>query len=254
MRKTGLGRGNISFPARKTIIFLFWSKGVNSRVRDSPSIVFFFSNTAGGQLVREDRVPSGTMSRGPPSPRLWHLSACLWLAIWVCLAAPQLAFASKFPNRRAANACSLRSLDTNDLLDRNCQVVSVHGESASDGGGVLNMSFGEANCTVELTSCVPGVCYSIVDKTYELVQDEVPRKQPSSFFSSVSFEGAKDVSHTPRGIAFRSEGSRVVLTYSTHTCSDFYWYHGKEKRQLCNRPYAAVREIDAGAPYSLPCA
>ena len=85
-------------------------------------------------------------------------------------------------------------------------------------------------------------------------QDEVPRKQPSSFFSSVSFEGAKDVSHTPRGIAFRSEGSRVVLTYSTHTCSDFYWYHGKEKRQLCNRPYAAVREIDAGAPYSLPCA
>ena len=179
--------------------------------------------------------------------------ACFLAVAAVLALACGAAEASKLPNRKAVNACSLRAVDTVDLLDRNCQIESVHGESEAE-EGVLMMSFGEANCTVELKNCVPGVCYSIIDNTFGLATDNVPRKQPSSFFSSLSFVGAKDVSHTPRGVAFRSEEKTVTLTYSTHTCGDFYWYHGKEKSQLCNAPYGAVLSVEAGAPYSLPCA
>lgn len=180
--------------------------------------------------------------------------AALALALLLLTASPRETRASKFPNRRAVNACSLVGVTTDDLMDRNCQVESVHGEASTNDGTLLRMKFGEANCTVVLKNCVPGVCYSIIDRTYDLHWDPVPRKQPSSFFSSISVAGGKDVSHTPRGVAFRSEERTVSLTYSTHTCSDFYWYRGRERTQLCNAPYPAIMTIEAGAPFALPCA
>ncbi|QDZ21708.1 hypothetical protein HOP50_06g42500 [Chloropicon primus] len=185
---------------------------------------------------------------GDPRWRLWAVAV-------VAVTVAAMAEASKFPDRRASSACTLRAVKTEDLLDRNCQIESVLGEEKgeNEGAGVLKMSFGEENCTLELTNCVPGMCYSIIDETFNLERDGIPRKQPSSFFSSVSFAGAKDVSHTPRGVAFRSEQKKIVLTYSTHTCSDFYWYHGREKHQLCRAPYGAIRTVEAGAPFALPC-
>ena len=182
--------------------------------------------------------------------RLSPLALMVWTTLLGLLLISSETSASVFPNRKAVHACSLRSIETDDLLDRNCQIESTHGE---DSDSNLLMSFGETNCTVELKNCVPGVCYSIVDVTFGLSKDAIARKNPSSFFSSISLVGAKDVSHTSRGVSFRSEEKTIVLNYSTHTCSDFYWYHGREKQQLCDAPYAAIMSIDAGTPYSLPC-
>ena len=183
-------------------------------------------------------------------PRLFSIGVLWPVLLCLLVTSGETRAASVFPNRKAVHACSLRSVETDDLLDRNCQIESTHGE---DSDANLLMSFGETNCTVELKNCVPGVCYSIVDVTHGLSRDAIARKNPSSFFSSISLAGAKEVSHTSRGVSFRSEEKTVVLRYSTHTCSDFYWYHGREKQQLCDAPYAAVMSVDAGTPYSLPC-
>jgi len=137
-------------------------------------------------------------------------------------------------------------------LERNCQLESIHSSSVETDDNLL-LSFGETNCTVTLKNCVPGVCYSFLDLTYRLDQDGISRQQPSSFFKSVSVAGAAKVSHTAKGVAFESEGKEVQLTYSTHTCSDFYWYHGRETSQLCRAPYEAITTVEAGTPYSLSC-
>lgn len=177
------------------------------------------------------------------------VSAAVWACVFFLLS--NKGSASSFPNRKATDSpCSLKAVDTDDLMDRNCQIESVHGTDSEER---LLMRFGETNCTVKLKNCAPGVCYSIIDLTSRLPQDKIPRRQPSSFFSSISLVGASRISHTSKGIAFQSEEEEVVLNYSTHTCSDFYWYHGKETRQLCNAPYAAIVAVEAATPYSLSC-
>ena len=84
-----------------------------------------------------------------------------------------------------------------------CQVESAYGTV----DGRVRMAFGEANCTVTLRDCVPGVCYSFRDATSVVERDQVPRTAagPSaSLFAAVAAtEGADRSSLTNDGFAFR---------------------------------------------------
>lgn len=85
-----------------------------------------------------------------------------------------------------------------------CQLDSLYGSVK----GRVHMAFGETNCTVTLTNCVPGVCYSFRDATAGVERDQVPRPAtggPSaSLFKSVAaVSGADRSSLTNDGFSFR---------------------------------------------------
>ena len=103
--------------------------------------------------------------------------------------------------------------------------------------GRLGMAFGEANCTVTLKNCVPGVCYSFRDATASAQRDQIPRPAggPSAGFS------------------FKASKSEVTLTYETRTCLDHYGYRGRTGEQECRDSVTAITEIGAAMPGGLAC-
>ena len=69
-----------------------------------------------------------------------------------------------------------------------------------------------ANRCQHLTNCVPGTCYSIIDRTQSIETDDVPRVLPDSFFSSVvSRWRAKKSARAPPFM--RSSGSAHAWTF-----------------------------------------
>ena len=123
--------------------------------------------------------------------------------------------------------------------------------------GRLGMAFGEANCTVTLKNCVPGVCYSFRDATASSQRDQIPRPAggPSaSFFVSVAATaGASASKHTNAGFSFKASKSEVMLTYETRSCLDHYGYRGRTGEQECRDSVTAITEIGAAMPGGLAC-
>ena len=82
-------------------------------------------------------------------------------------------------------------------------MTSLYGTS----NGRVHMAFGEANCSVTLTNCVPGVCYSFRDVTSKLERDQIPRPvggpSASMFKSLAATAGADRYSFTNDGFSFR---------------------------------------------------
>ena len=54
-------------------------------------------------------------------------------------------------------------------MQSSCQLESLYGSA----NGRTDMAFGETNCTVTLSNCVPGVCYSFRDATAVVPRDQV---------------------------------------------------------------------------------
>lgn len=99
--------------------------------------------------------------------------------------------------------CSLVASSAADVLKSSCQVGSLYGSA----NGRVHMAFGETNCTVTLSDCVPGVCYSLRDATSTVERDQVPRPaggpSASVFKSFAAVAGADRSSLTNDGFSFR---------------------------------------------------
>jgi hypothetical protein len=54
-------------------------------------------------------------------------------------------------------------------MQSSCQLESLYGSANRR----THMAFGETNCTVTLSNCVPGVCYSFRDATAVVTRDQV---------------------------------------------------------------------------------
>ena len=139
--------------------------------------------------------------------------------------------------------------------DGACQLDSYYGTTR----GRVSMSFGETDCVVTLTGCVPGVCYSFRDATSTIERDDVPRPgttgaPAASLFKDVSaVEGASSSSFTNDGFSFKASSSTVKIAYSVHSCADYYSYRGSVGVQECRGTFAAITEVGAGMPNSLSC-
>ena len=136
-----------------------------------------------------------------------------------------------------------------------CQLDSAYGTSR----GRVAMAFGETNCEVTLTGCVPGVCYSFRDATSTISRDDVPRPgtagaPAASVFKDVAaVEGTSSASFTNDGFSFKASAATVKISYSVHTCADYYSYRGSVGVQECRGSFAAITEVGAGMPNSLSC-
>ena len=135
--------------------------------------------------------------------------------------------------------------------DGACQLDSYYGTTR----GRVSMAFGETDCVVTLTGCVPGVCYSFRDATASAQRDQIPRPAggPSaSFFVSVdATAGASASKHTNAGFSFKASKSEVMLTYETRSCLDHYGYRGRTGEQECRDSVTAITEIGAAMPGGL---
>ena len=139
-------------------------------------------------------------------------------------------------------------------MGASCQIDSQYGTSR----GVVSMAFGEQACTVTLTGCVPGVCYSFRDHTNTVERDQVSRPTggsglSASLFKSISATGVSEYSHTNEGFSFTPSSSTVVISYETHSCYYYYSYRGRTEKQQCGEAIGAITEIDSGTPFSLSC-
>lgn len=139
--------------------------------------------------------------------------------------------------------------------DGACQLDSYYGTTR----GRVSMAFGETDCVVTLTGCVPGVCYSFRDATSTIERDDVPRPgtagaPAASLFKDLSaVEGASSSSFTNDGFSFKASSSTVKIAYSVHSCADYYSYRGSVGVQECRGSFAAITEVGAGMPNSLSC-
>ena len=114
--------------------------------------------------------------------------------------------------RYARNVCSLIASQAES--NGACQLDSAYGTSR----GRVAMAFGETNCEVTLTGCVPGVCYSFRDATSTISRDDVPRPgtagaPAASVFKDVAaVEGTSSASFTNDGFSFKASAATVKIS------------------------------------------
>jgi len=175
-------------------------------------------------------------------------------------------------SRNAVNPCTLIPHPT-----KACQLSS--NETAVDYPGMevprgrLPILLGESNCTVELTGCKPGLCYSFQDvsyletpmdaQMYRLCDDNLCQyrgntsAQPPEYYSVFqdirAAEGASQSYFSRDGFSFSAEAPTVWLRYSTHTCADYFATRGRAERQLCRMPLPVITEMTVEMAISLPC-
>eukprot|EP00241_Pyramimonas_parkeae_P011795 CAMPEP_0114250138 /NCGR_PEP_ID=MMETSP0058-20121206/14536_1 /TAXON_ID=36894 /ORGANISM="Pyramimonas parkeae, CCMP726" /LENGTH=186 /DNA_ID=CAMNT_0001363771 /DNA_START=186 /DNA_END=746 /DNA_ORIENTATION=- len=155
-----------------------------------------------------------------------------------------------FPNRYAWRPCSLVAETGGDVLNKACKMKSLQGTGAT---GRNRVNFGERDCVLELKNCVSGLCYSTREVTMLLPQDEVKRNNSSIFSSLEIISGASKLNWTPQGFSFEANTSKVALRYSTHTCAQFYSYHGRIGEQHCEEPIEAITDLDYGLATDVMC-
>eukprot|EP01114_Cavostelium_apophysatum_P022939 TRINITY_DN8475_c0_g1_i1.p1 TRINITY_DN8475_c0_g1~~TRINITY_DN8475_c0_g1_i1.p1 ORF type:complete len:190 (-),score=22.16 TRINITY_DN8475_c0_g1_i1:136-705(-) len=169
------------------------------------------------------------------------LNASILSVLFICLS--NTVTSSYFDRRYigsegfGANPCSL-------IGDHDSNAVCALRSNASnlDDGQILQMHFGESNCSVVIRNCKKKVCFFIADKTLSIQTDEVERDLPTSFFSEVSFLGA-EFTWTKKGIQFTPTEETVTFRYSTLSCDSFYRIRGSIYPQLCSRPIKAISNI-----------
>jgi len=148
-----------------------------------------------------------------------------------------------WPSRFSTTSkCSLKSSSSP------CQLDSVYSDVLPSPFGFNNalyLTFGETQCSVNLTRCHPGIQYSVRDLS-SLVVADVNALFGYGYFQNITIiSGAKNLILNRNGFFFTATSNTVSIQYTTVPCYEFYRFRGKEESQFCNQPIAMATPLNS---------
>jgi hypothetical protein len=134
-----------------------------------------------------------------------------------------------------------------DPSPEHCAITAENCTFAGAVGGMhYRLTFG-STCTLSLTECRIGQCYSLVDWSYERRWAYVPDLRKSAF-ASFNVTNVNSLHVSSAGVYFRPSQRDVTISFTVHTCDDFYRLHPFTEIENCTTDGPEISALIRGPP------